>query len=185
MTSHTTAIREAIYNRLSNLPGYATIRKQGTPTLAVDDLPALSIFIADERLDPDGDANAGPPKFGVTATIIVAVSRGFDDPSVTDGVIDSDIDAIESTLLTDPTFVGFAADQSARFESINGIRRRRIFEKEGESYFLELQLEFQFFYRWIYNPVINDNFTTLSVTAKPNNDDAADTFNRTWALPAS
>ena len=185
MTSHTTAIREAIYDRLSTLTGYATIRKQGTPTLSVDDLPALSIFLADERLDPDGDANAGPPKFGVTATIIVAVSRGFNDPSVIDGIIDSDIDAIETTLLTDPTFAGFAADESFRFESINGMRRRRIYEKDGESYFLELQLEFQFFYRWIYNPVINDDFSTLSVTAKPNNDPTADTFNRTWNLPAS
>ena len=185
MTNHTTAIREAIYSRLEGLTGYKTIRKQGTPTLSVDDLPALSIFIADERLDPDGDANAGPPKFGVTATIIVAVSRGFDDPSVTDGIIDVDIDSIENTLMTDPTFVGFGTDKAAMFESISGIRRRRIFEKEGESYFLELQLEFQFFYRWIYDPVISDNFSTLSVTAKPNNDDTADTFNRAWALPAS
>ncbi|MGZ9718821.1 hypothetical protein [Rhizobium miluonense] len=185
MTSHTTAIREAIYSRLENLPGYVTIRKQGTPTLSVDDLPALSIFIADERLDPDGDANAGPPKFGVTATIIIAVSRGFDDPSVTDGIIDADIDAIENTLLTDPTFVGFGTAPDARFESINGIRRRRIFEKEGESYFLELQLEFQFFYRWIYDPIIRDDLQTLSVTAKPNNDGTADTFNRTWTVPTS
>lgn len=164
MTTYATAIRDAIYDRVSLLPGY-TFQRQPIPTLSEEDLPTLTVWIVNESLVPDGDANAAEPKFEATSTIAVSVVRGLQDPSVLDGQIDADVDVIEELLLTDPTFVNHSPDNPAAFESVRGITRRRVYPPHGDTFLCELRLEFQFFNRISYPPVVTDDLATVAVTA--------------------
>eukprot|EP01037_Dinobryon_pediforme_P017838 gene17838-18066_t len=152
---------------LKTLSGYKLFSREPAPDLAAEDLPRVAVFILSENLVPDGDANAGEPKFEATTTIGISVVRGFTDPATLDGQIDTDVDAIENLLLTDSTFIGWGAGVPVPFESISGITRRRQYPQNGETYFLELRLEIQFLTRVSYAPVINDLLTEIDVTVKP------------------
>ena len=81
------------------------------------------------------------------ATIGISVIRGFDDPVVTDGEIDTDVDAILDILLRDLTFVGVPPAGEGLFEGVTRIDRLRLFAQQGETYFVETRLELDFEYR--------------------------------------
>lgn len=168
MTTLATQIRDAVYSRLATLEGYTSFRKSPIPQLQPDALPALSVFISGETLTPDGDDNVGEPHFEASVTIAVSVVRGFDDPAVLSGAIDADVDAIESGLLCDPTFVTFGPD--ALFEGVSGIKRRRLYPqsgKDGETYLAELRLEITIRTRVSFEPDIDAAFEGVTITARP------------------
>lgn len=170
MTSRSTQIRDAIVDRLLAMVDVETrqpftkVTKAQTPTLQPFDLPMAQCFVIAETLTPDGDSNAGEPNFVADATIAVSIIRGFEDPDVLDGRIDADIDAVEASLLTDPQFVRFG--QGALFESVERIQRRRLFHKEGETYFAELRTEITFRYAIAFDPIIPDAFAEAHITGK-------------------
>lgn len=184
MTTYATSIRDAIYDRVKLLPGY-TFQRQPVPTLEEEDLPQLTVWIIGETLSPDGDSNAGEPRFEATTTIAVSVVRGLQDPAVLDGQIDADVDVIEELLLTDPTFINHSTANPAAFESIRGITRRREYPKHGDTWLCELRLEFQFFNRISYPPVISDNFATLDVNAKVVEGNNPPPVHARWSIPTT
>jgi hypothetical protein len=174
MTTTATAIREAIYSRLSTLPGYAKVRRELTPQLQPSDLPCLSIAIVSEDMVEDGDANTGEPHFITNITIGISVARGFDNPVTLAGEIDSDVDAIETKLLTDPSFVPPSTSypppveaEPALFEAVTRITRRREYPFDGEAYFCELRLEVTFETRIIFIPLTPDEFQKVRMTSYP------------------
>lgn len=181
MTTAAFEIREAIIERLSDLPGYKALpRRVPLPQLQPNDLPRLSVFIMGERLTPDGDAGAGEPSFVCEVTIGISDMRGFSTPMVLDGQNDAAVDAIEARLLTDPSFVrgvdpSKAEDDPARyplFEAVTGITRRRIYPQDGEAYFAELRLEMTF-RTWVnFPPNVPDAFLDMAVTLKPSGEPA-------------
>lgn len=103
------ALRDAIYDRLAGLPGFATARKQRWPQLQPAQLPALSVFILGGRSTPHGDDNAGELRFDTDQTIAISVARGFDMAGSLEDAIDADLAAIKARLFTDPSFVHFEA----------------------------------------------------------------------------
>jgi len=165
-------IREAIVERLSDLPGYKKLpRRVPLPQQQPSDLPQLSVFIMGERLTKAGD---GEPAFDVEVTIGISDMRGFDTPLVLDGQNDAAVDAIEERLLCDPTFTrkgdpSRSEDDPLRyplFEHVTGITRRRIYPQDGETYFAELRLEMTF-RAWVsFPPFVPDNFESMAVTLK-------------------
>lgn len=167
LTTQATAIRDAIFVRLSALPGYARKRKTPVPQLQPDDLPALSVFLIREQLNADGDANAGDPHFLSLITIGIASTRGFNDPVVTDGKLDADVDLIENKLLTDASFVHFGLDPPPLFEGVQAIVRTHVYAKDGETYFAEARLELTFVTRVDFQPVITDDYEGLDITVRP------------------
>jgi hypothetical protein len=174
LTTIATQIREAIFTRVSSLQtvqGYKTIRRILMPQLEPGDLPCASVAILTENLSPDGDANAASPHYFGEVTIGIGISRGFSDPVTITGQIDTDVDAIEAGLLTDPTFI--VKGRNALFEAVSRISRKRIYAQEGETYFCELRLELTFDIRIDYQPIIPDAFELMVVTLQPNNDTSA------------
>lgn len=165
MTTQATAIRDAIYTRLSALPGYLRFDRTPMPSMSNEDVPRMGIFIMREELIPDGDGNAAEPRFTATVTIGVSILRGFDDPVVTTGQIDSDVDTIENMLFTDITFVNFGPN--CLFESVERISRQRLYPTDGEAYFCELRLEIDFLYRFDFQPNIPNDFSRWVVTPSP------------------
>lgn len=170
MTTRSTQIRDAIASRLEamvdgmNAPSFAKVTRAQMPTLQPGDLPQAQCFVISEILTPDGDSNAGPPSFDADATIAVSIIRGFDDTDVLSGQIDADVDAVETALLTDPTFVRFGP--SGLFQSVERIQRRRLFPKDGETYFAELRLEITFRYTVTFDPTVPDAFIEARITGK-------------------
>lgn len=160
------ALRDAILARIGGpTSGYKTVRKTLVPQLQPAGLPALTVVVMDGDATPDGDGNAGEPRFVEDDTIGISVARATNDPAVADGEIAAEVEAIKDRLFTDPTFVNFGA--AALFESIPRIRRRWLFPTAGEAYFVELRLEITFRGRTSYPPVVPDDYTTLGVTYAP------------------
>jgi hypothetical protein len=165
VSTNALAIREAIFVRMQTLPGYAKYRRVLTPQIHPTDLPCLSVSIVSEVMSPDGDENAGEPRFISDTVIGISVVRGFADPVALDGQVDIDVDTIEQKLLTDPTFVRFGP--SALFEGVTQITRRRLYPFEGETYFLELRLEMSFRSRVDFEPQITSPFAGVLMNTVP------------------
>lgn len=163
MTTFATQIRDAIFTRVSTLTGYTKFQREPIPTVNPTDVPVVTVFVLAENLTPDGDANAGAPKFIVLTTIAVSVLRGFSDPVTLDGQIDIDLDTIENLLLSDPTFVGWGLHVAVPFEAIVNIKRERIYHKDAEAYFIEARLELQFQTRIFYPPNIVTPLTEVTI----------------------
>ncbi len=164
--TRSTQIRDAIASRIEATSWFELVQKTQTPTVQPDDLPMVQVYVMAETLTPDGDDNVGAPYFVAEPVIGVSIIRGFDDPDYLEGQIDADADRIEALLLRDPSFVGFppAADL---FESIVRITRRRLYPKEGETYFAEMRIEFTFRYRVGFEPIISDDYLGATVKAWP------------------
>lgn len=160
------ALRDAIAARL-HIPaaGYKTLRKTIVPQLQPDQLPALTVIVADGSATPDGDGNAGEPRFVEDDTIGISVTRAVEDPAVADGEIAAEVERIKDRLFTDPSFVNFGPD--SLFESIVSIKRRWLFPPAGETYWVELRLEITFRGRTFYPPAVPDDYRELGVTYAP------------------
>jgi hypothetical protein len=166
MTTAATAIREAIIERLSDLPGYKALpRRVPLPQLQPSDLPRLSVFIMGERLTPDGDANEGDIRFVSEITIGISDMRGFATPDVLEGQNDTAVDMIEARLLCDPEFTEM--DPDGLFEAVTGITRQRVYPQDGETYFAELRLQMVFQKRVEFAPEILDTLRRVAVTTRP------------------
>jgi len=158
-------IREAIIERLADVPGYKTLpRRVPLPQQQPSDLPQLSVFIMGERLTPEGDAGASAPSFVAEITIGISDMRGFATPLVLDGQNDTVVDMIEERLLCDPSFT--TKGPEALFEAVTGITRRRVYPQDGETYFAELRLEMTFRVRVDFPPFVPDAFLDMAVTLK-------------------
>jgi hypothetical protein len=161
-------LRNAIFDRLT-APAftykYTLSRKTPLPTLQATQLPALSVFILGGDGGPDGDPNAGDIRLINDETIAVSVARGLDDPAVLEGNMDAELEAIKTTLFTDPTFVKFG--DGFFFEALIRTRRRWLFPREGDEYRIELQYEMTFRKRERFEVVILDDYLKTTLTTRP------------------
>lgn len=161
MTTEATKLRETIIARLKTLPGYrGPIRRQRVPQIQPADLPQLSVVITAERLNPDGDANAGIPSFKSDITIGITDVRGFATTPELDAQQDDAVDLIETAILCDPAIV-------SSVEGVASLTRTRTFPQEGETYFAALRLDITFETTVMFEPNIPDDFKGVLVTSRP------------------
>lgn len=104
------AIRDAIYNRVENWPGYAEFKLSPHVTVRPEKLPSLAVYLTGEMMRPDGDGNAVEPHFMSDVSVAISVVRGAGDRAVLEGQMDEDATAFETAILTDPTFVHFGGE---------------------------------------------------------------------------
>jgi hypothetical protein len=162
-------LRNAIFDRLTAdafpyASDYVTTRKTPLPSLQSDQLPALSVFILGGDASPDGDGNVANIRLVNDETIAISIARGLDDPAVLEGNIDAELEAIKTTLFTDPTFVRFG--DGFLFEALVRTRRRWLFPRDGDEYRIELQYELTFRKREIFEPIIGDAFERATLTTR-------------------
>lgn len=110
MSKAALAIRDAIYNRVENWPGYAEFKLSPHVTIQPENLPSLAVYLTGETMRPDGDANVLEPHFMSEISVAISVIRKSGDRSVLEGQMDADATAFENAILTDPTFVHFGGD---------------------------------------------------------------------------
>lgn len=156
------AIRDAIFARVTQLADYNRAQKAQPSQLQPDDLPALTVWTMTDTLRPDGDGNAGSLHFIEDASIGVSLVRGFQEPSVLDGQIDADMESIRAWIFTDPAFVSFNL-----FESIESVTARKLFPQTGETYACELRMELAFRWREDFEPTIPDDYEGATIKTRP------------------
>lgn len=140
-------------------PMFKTVSTNTADLEPDDQLPSVAILMA-ERRTPDGDANAGPPRFinDLTLTFLIRLkSNSFDEAKARARWRS---EAIVSRLLTDPAFVGL-------FEGAMLVNSTEGVERAGEKFLGIAKLDLTVQFRTELDPVITDEFLELDVTARP------------------
>jgi hypothetical protein len=160
-------LRNAIFDRVTVVPGYSytTKRKTPLPTLADNQLPSISVCILGGEGSPDGDANTGNVRLINNDVIALSIVRGMSDPAILEGNIDAELEVLKTALFTDPTFVRFG--DGFFFEALMATRRRWLFPQNGDEYFIELRYEMTFRTRESFEVVIPDAYEKTTLTTRP------------------
>ena len=177
MTTIATQIRDAMYSRLttSAFPWVST-RKIPMPPIQIGQLPALGVYLIRENMSPDGDSNAGPPRYIVDAVIGVMVMDESSTPAVLEGSMDTLVDLIEDTIMTDYSFFNLTdSGGNPLIDSIPNISRTYDFPKEGETQYIQCRLQFTVRFMVIFPPVILHELDQINVTVEPPNQPAPPT----------
>lgn len=171
-------IRNIFFDALVRDLFFAGFTKRKTKMLAVQKqhLPYLGVYIVDDQMAPDGDANAGEPRLNHTLRIGYSVMVENNDPDVAEQQLDAALKRIQAVLCNAhlmnvwDTFdieLGFGTPDNTRIESITRATRRHSFGTGGlnnETAWAELQYEQTCFYRENFPPVITDDLMEIDVT---------------------
>ena len=157
MTTHALRIVDKAATLARTISGWKQVRR--TPMLQVqpDDLPSLGVYLLREQWAPDGDANAGEPRFihdlsiGLSGAIAIT---GSDAQLIALDVLMNDLCA---KLLSDTTFI-------VMVEGVNGIDRRLSFTKDSETPMAEIMMEMRVGFRSQWPPLVVDDLNEIHVT---------------------
>lgn len=172
-------MRDAMYNIVkaaSFFSGY-TFRKTRMLPVQVDLIPYLGVYIADELMVPDGDANAGCVRFNHTSRIGFSIVQANNDPVALEQGLDAAFLKLMGTLWCDIKLMNVLKNNNPEGTGIESIvrgARRHIFGNAGvnnETPFGELQYEVNCFSRSEWYPDITDMLNEIDVTVAVNNKD--------------
>jgi hypothetical protein len=172
-------VRDAMYDILANDANFSdyTFRKTRMLPVQVALLPYLGVYIVDEMMVPDGDANAGCIRFNHTARIGFSLVHANNDPVSLERSIDATYLRIMSLLWTNVELNNVLHNNNPEgmgFEGVVRGSRRHIFGSTGannETPFAELQYEVSCFSRSEWYPDITDALNEIDVTVAVNNVD--------------
>jgi hypothetical protein len=177
--SYSYAIRDVFFDSLADVPFFSGYEKRKTKRLQVqpEDLPYLGVYIIDEVMAPDGDANVGTVRFVHTARIGFSVIIAMNDEELAERTIDSAFCQIMDRLWTDARVTNlFDASTSSnpnnvRVESLTRGVRRHVFGSmmlDNTTPLAELQYEVSCLYRTSWWPLITDDFLRMDVYTRLN-----------------
>jgi hypothetical protein len=172
-------VRDAMYDILANDANFSdyTFRKTRMLPVQVALLPYLGVYIVDEMMVPDGDANAGCIRFNHTARIGFSLVHANNDQVSLERSIDATYLKIMSLLWTNAKLNNVLVNNNPEgmgFEGVVRGSRRHIFGSTGannETPFAELQYEVSCFSRSEWYPDITDALNEIDVTVAVNNVD--------------
>jgi hypothetical protein len=172
-------MRDAMYNIVTASPYFSGYTSRKTRMLQVQPefIPFLGVYVADELMVPDGDANAGCIKFNHTSRIGFSIIQANNDPVVLEKGIDAAYLKLMSLLWSDIKLMNVLHNNNPEGVGIEGIirgSRRHIFGATGqnnETPFAELQYEVNCFSRSEWYPDIPDTLNEMDVTVAVNNVD--------------
>jgi hypothetical protein len=170
--TQTLDIRDAMYNVVTIDPfftGY-TFRKTKMLPVQTDLIPYLGVYIVDEVMVPDGDANAGCIRFNHTSRIGFSVVQANNNPVTLEQGIDAAYLKIMGLLWTNIKLMNVLVNNNPEgvgIESVVRGSRKHVFGSTGlnnETPFAELQYEVQCFTRSEWYPDITDMLNEIDVT---------------------
>jgi hypothetical protein len=172
-------IRNSMFDIVTADPFFAdyTCRKTRMLPVQVDLIPYLGVYIVDELMVPDGDANAGCIRFNHTTRIGFSVIQANNDQDALESGLDAAYLKIMSLLWTDIKFMNVLFndnEENVGVESVLRGTRRHVFgsaQTDNETPFGELQYEVSVFNRSEWYPDITDTLDEIDVTVAPNNVD--------------
>lgn len=171
-------IRDTFFDAVSTdafFAGYTT-RRNRMLSVQPDSLPYLGVYLVDEVMTPDGDANAGCIRFSHTARVGFSVIVQNNDQDLAAKTVDEAFLRIMNVLYTSPSIMNVLHNDNAEnvgIESITAGRRRHVYGAAGlnnETPFLELQYEASAFFRteWYSDP--SDTLDEIDVTTRISDD---------------
>lgn len=195
--SYTWVLREIFLNTVVALPFFAgfNIRRNKRKPIQLVDLPLLGVYILDEQMGPDGDANHGEIRFIHTFRIGFSVMIVNNDDDVAEQKLDAAFWAIMNGLWRDQyvtslwdtvnPHTGVSANpDSTRFESVVRGTRKHVWGSLGsnqETAFAELEYVPSIVYRADYPAIVTDELDLLHVvTAYPPGSDPSQVQQITW-----
>lgn len=166
-------IRDTVYDLVTpSFQGYK-FRKNKMLAVQPDQLPYLGIYLVDETMVPDGDANAGCVRFSHTARIGFSVIHANNDPVLAEQQSDQAYLALMRIMFTDLHFMqvieNLHNEEGVMIESVTRGTRRHIYgspQNTNETPFVELQYECSFFFRTEWYPDITDTLDQIHVTTQ-------------------
>ncbi|MHC2894831.1 hypothetical protein ACVIU4_005985 [Bradyrhizobium barranii subsp. barranii] len=176
--SYSLVIRDVFYDVLAADPFFANYTKRKNKMLQVQPemLPYLGVYIIDETMLPDGDANAGYIGFSHTLRIGFSVMVAHNDQVIAEATIDAAFWHIMKRLWTDQYLMnmidtraypgGVGNPDNTRIEGITRGTRRHVFgnaQFNNETPVAELQYDVSCFYRTIWEPEITDELLEIHV----------------------
>lgn len=167
-------IRAQIEQRVKPLYTWGSVRQVPTVTTKNDQFPRLGVYLFRETESPDGDSNAGPPRYISETVISISVMDALSKPDVLNGSVDVMIDTIKNALLQDYTFVSLKwTDGTEMLDSIPTIQRTYNYPNNGESYYIECRLQMTFRFNVFYEPIAPNLLREVAVDVRPNGDPVA------------
>jgi hypothetical protein len=165
-------VRDAMYDVVSADSYFAnyTFRKTKMLPVQVDRIPYLGVYIVDEQMMPDGDANAGCIRFNHTARIGFSVIQANNDQVALEAGMDAAYLKIMSLLWTDIKLMNVLVNNNPENVGIEAVirgSRRHVFGSTGannETPFGELQYEVSCSGRSEWYPDITDTLDEIDVT---------------------
>ena len=165
-------IRDAMFDILTADQYFYAYKFNKTRMLPVqvEDIPSLGVYIVDEIMIPDGDANAGYIRFSHSARIGFSIVHADSDPDALEKGIDAAYLRLMSDLWTNPYLSNVLAKHNPEgvgMESVVRGSRRHVFGNTGannETPFGELQYEVTCFARSEWYPDITDTLDEIDVT---------------------
>jgi hypothetical protein len=194
-------IRDGMLDRLKQLPTFQGVRRWSTTPafrvqsqLDANQIPYVSCYLIDERLEPDGDANHAEPRFIHTVRVGFSVVITSSDDTVAEQNLDSAHWTIMRTL-ENPRWHKFPADgvwnngNDLRIEGVTRGSRKHIFGNKAinnETPVAELQMDLTFVHRSSFPPHPFDDLDRIHVTVAhpwPYNPNAEESFTVEYDLP--
>jgi len=194
-------IRNGILDRLKQVPTFQSVRRWSTaPALRVqsqlqaDQIPFCGVYLVEETMGPDGDANHAEPRFLHTVKLGFSVVIAAPD----EGVAERNLDSCHWTimnLLTNERWHKFPADgiwnggQPIRIEAVTRGARKNVFGNRlinNDTPTAELQMDLTVTHRTSFPPIIPDTLNTIHVTVAypwPYDPNLHETFTVQYDLP--
>jgi hypothetical protein len=169
--SYSLVIRDALFDAVSSDPFFADYTCRKTKMLAVQTqlLPYLGVYIIDETMTPDGDANAGMIRFSHTLRVGFSAMVANNDQVIAELQIDAAFWRIMNRLWPDQHIMNVllsSLPDNVMIESIPRGSRRPVFgatSLANETPIAEVQYDVSVFYRSDWPPVITDDLLTIDV----------------------
>jgi hypothetical protein len=169
--SYSLVIRDVFYDAVSADPFFADYACRKTRALRVqpDLLPYLGVYIIDEIMLPDGDANTGMIRFSHTLRVGFSVFIANNDDAAAELQLDAAFWRIMGRLWPDPKIMSMLVTASPDNTLIEGIARgvRRHEFGAGmltnETPLAELQYDVSVLYRTGWAPPVIDDLKTIDV----------------------
>ena len=145
---------------------YVRVRDTSGWPLSADEMPALSVIMHRELMSPDGASNDGEPSFIHDCSLAVIVTLGFARPEDLHDELKIRTQAIYRALLSNVSFRLPVPGEPPLFESIERIEAVNAFDRDGETFIAEAQLNFTVRFRTDWPPEVLDDFESIAVTLK-------------------
>ena len=172
-------VRDTFFNALSGdsfFVGY-TAKKNKMVPIQPDQMPFLGVYMIEEVMTPDGDANAGCIRFNHAVRIGFQVINANNDQNIVEKSIDQAYLRIQQLLFTDQHIMNVLVNQNVENVGIESVTRgthKKLFGSTGlknEIPFAELQYEISCFFRTEWYPDITNMLDEIDVTVAVNNVD--------------
>lgn len=169
--SYSILIRDGMLDRVKKHPFFKNDFKRFARSKQLqvqpEQLPYVGVYIVDEQMTPDGDANAGVIKFVHALRIGFSVMVKNNDENNAENKLDEAFWSILTAIFTDPTLYH---NDTARIEGFSRVTRRHMYGSSALNNsipFGELQLELTVTYRTDWPPPITDDFSVYHLEVDP------------------